>query len=122
VVVVLRLVYLIFVKFLGWLVLLGRASASKDIELLVLRHEVAVFAGPSRGRVWIGLIGRCSRRWSGCCLRCCVGTGWSLRARSCAGIVVRWPRSGPIRTGPVAHLSGVSLQLCKPEVYQDRLA
>jgi putative transposase len=42
VVVVLRLVYLISVKFLGWLVLLGRASASKDIELLVLRHEVAV--------------------------------------------------------------------------------
>ncbi|WP_278248100.1 hypothetical protein [Frankia casuarinae] len=26
----------------GWLVLLGRSSASKDIELLVLRHEVAV--------------------------------------------------------------------------------
>ncbi|WP_083390721.1 integrase [Parafrankia soli] len=26
----------------GWLVLLGRSSASKDLELLVLRHEVAV--------------------------------------------------------------------------------
>ncbi|MHB8449460.1 MAG: hypothetical protein ACYDAQ_03185 [Mycobacteriales bacterium] len=26
----------------GWLVLLGRSSASKDVELLVLRHEVAV--------------------------------------------------------------------------------
>jgi hypothetical protein len=25
----------------GWLVLLGRSTASKDIELLVLRHEVA---------------------------------------------------------------------------------
>jgi hypothetical protein len=27
---------------LGWLILLGRSSASKDVELLVLRHEVAV--------------------------------------------------------------------------------
>ena len=38
----LRLLYLIFSRLLSWLTLLPRASLSKDIELLVLRHEVAV--------------------------------------------------------------------------------
>jgi hypothetical protein len=38
----LRLVYLIFGQLLRWLALLGRTTSSKDIELLVLRHEVAV--------------------------------------------------------------------------------
>jgi transposase len=36
------LLYLIFVRLCSWLVLLGRSSASKDAELLVLWHEVAV--------------------------------------------------------------------------------
>ena len=38
----LRLLYLIFQHMLGLLLLLGRTSAIKDVELLVLRHEVAV--------------------------------------------------------------------------------
>ena len=38
----LRLLYLIFLQLLNLLLLLGRSSTSKDIELLVSRHEVAV--------------------------------------------------------------------------------
>jgi putative transposase len=38
----LRLLYLILIGLLNWLALLNRATSSKEIELLVLRHEVAV--------------------------------------------------------------------------------
>src|SRR6186713_1252277 len=37
-----RLLYLIFCQVLGLVLLMGRTSATKDVELLVLRHEVAV--------------------------------------------------------------------------------
>jgi len=37
-----RLIYQLFVKLLSWLALLARSSASKDVEILLLRHEVAV--------------------------------------------------------------------------------
>ena len=38
----LRLLYLIVTRVFGWLALLGRGQASKDAEIMVLRHEVAV--------------------------------------------------------------------------------
>jgi hypothetical protein len=37
-----RLLYLIFRQLMAWLGLLARSSRSKNVEILVLRHEVAV--------------------------------------------------------------------------------
>ena len=40
--VAMRLLYLIFRQFVAWLGLLARSSRSKNAEILVLRHKVAV--------------------------------------------------------------------------------
>ena len=37
-----RLAYLLMVRPFGWLALLTRSDVSKDVEILVLRHEIAI--------------------------------------------------------------------------------
>jgi hypothetical protein len=37
-----RLAYLLMIRLFSWLALLARSNTSKDVEILVLRHEVAV--------------------------------------------------------------------------------
>jgi hypothetical protein len=82
---VLRLLYLIMIGVFGWLLRLGRGEASKDAEIMVLRHEVTVLRrqlarpGPDwAGRAVLAAL-------AGCCQPCRAPIGSSRRARCWPG-------------------------------------
>jgi putative transposase len=97
-----RLLYLVFVRLTSWLVLLARSSAAIDIEILVLRHEVAVLRRTHRPprlgwadrAVFAALIRLLPAKLRGCRL---VTPGTVLRWHR---RLVRWKwRQAPARTG-----------------------
>jgi hypothetical protein len=67
----LRLLYVIVIRVFGWLVLLGRGQASKDAEIMVLRHEVTVLRRQSPGPSRTGPTGQSWRHSPGYCQPCC---------------------------------------------------
>jgi putative transposase len=95
-----RLLYMIFARLCGWLVWPGRSAGSKDIELLVLRHEVAVLRRTEpKPRL----------DWAGRAVLAAL-TGLSPRTVRMHRLVtpgtVAWSEiDGRTRTGQAAHLS-----------------
>jgi putative transposase len=83
----LSLLYLVFCQLVNLLLLLARSSASKNVELLVLRHEVTVLrrANPKPRLDWAdrAVFATLVRRLPPMLRK----LAWSRRARSCAGIV-----------------------------------
>ena len=108
----LRLLYLIFQQVLRLLLLLGRTTSTKDVELLVLRHEVAVLrrTNPRPRLNWadravFAALGRRLPR----ALRCrrLVAPG-----RSCAGTGASCAEGGPTRTAPDDHRTRMTSTPC----------
>lgn len=66
-----RLTYLITARLFDWLGLLARSSTAKDIEILVLRHEVSILRRQVAGRIPPGRIVRSCLHWHGYCPPTC---------------------------------------------------
>jgi len=103
-----RLLYLIMIRVFGWLVMLGRSPASKDAEIIVLRHEVMVLrrqvARPKQGwadRAVLAALAQLLPATLPARRLVTPGTCWP-------GTAVSSPVNGPIPDGQAAPADSVS--------------
>jgi hypothetical protein len=97
-----KLAYLMLCRSIQVLVLLVRGDTAKDLEILVLRHQLAVLRPQAPG--WSRLIGPCSPRQPGAAPSP-VGRASSCNpTHGCAGTDGWSPAPGPTRTArPAGH-------------------
>jgi hypothetical protein len=90
------LLYLIMIRVFGWLVLLGRSKTSKNAEIMVLRHEVALLRRQ---------VARPKPDWADRAILagCCVASGFSRRACCSPGTAICSHANGSIRTSRAAR-------------------
>jgi hypothetical protein len=82
---------------LSWLVLLARSDATKDAEILVLRHEVAVLRRNNQRPTLTWATGRSSAPSPDCCPPSYADSDWSHHERCCGGTPNSSADAGPIR-------------------------
>ena len=95
----LSVVYVALKGILQLVSLLFRSADSKELEIIVLRHELAILRRqvhrPTFGRLTDGSW----RRPAVCCRASSGPSFWSRQRRSCAGIAAWWRSGGPMRDG-----------------------
>jgi putative transposase len=96
----LRLLYLLFLQVLGLVLMMSRTASSKDVELLVLRHEVAVLrrTTPPPHLGWADrAVFAALTHWLPRALR---GHRLVTPPPSCAGTAGSYGGTGPTQTSP----------------------
>jgi hypothetical protein len=94
-----RLLYMLMVRVFGWLVL-GRNQASKDAEILVLRHEVMVVRRQ---------LARPRPDWERCCLAPPLGHRQMVAATAQARDASRRPLRLPVSETVLVRLEGYAM-------------
>jgi putative transposase len=83
------------IRVFSWLRLLDRTQASKNAEILILRHEIASCAARSPGLGWTGPTAQSWPRWLGCCQPGCAAIALLRRTRCWPGAAGCSDADGP---------------------------